>query len=180
MNILDTRAAGYGVAIIAGTVAVYLVYRYVKKTGLGNVASNVAGGAVQSVGEAVGVPTTDVDKCAAAIDAENLWDVSLYCPASKFMQASRNRLSGLRLDGTPKVTDNPDQSAAETARLARYEAAAAGTVTVDAPDQSDAETARLARQDTILMLANDPDESAAETARLLRYANSDTSVYQPV
>lgn len=137
-----TDALIYGGAALVGVVGVYLVYRAVKSGSAGRIASDLAGGAVQSVGSAVGVPTTDTDKCAAALAADDLWAVSKYCPAGTFLAASGQRLRGNNLDGTPKVAAAPDQSDAETARLARQAVA-------PMPDQTDAETARLARQAVI-------------------------------
>jgi hypothetical protein len=48
-------------------------------------------GVVVGVGEVVGVPPTDTDKCAQAIKNGSLWDVSLYCPASDYVAEAWKR-----------------------------------------------------------------------------------------
>lgn len=49
-------------------------------------AGDVAAGAIESVGEAVGIPRTNVDQCSADIAAGRTWDASFSCPASRFLR----------------------------------------------------------------------------------------------
>lgn len=59
-----------------------------------NTAVNVGVGAVKGVGEAVGIPDTNTDKCAAAMAANSTWDASLYCTASQFATFLKNKITG--------------------------------------------------------------------------------------
>ena len=52
------------------------------------VIDSATGAAIQKVATVVGVPETDVDKCAALIEAGEWWDASFYCPAGTFLKAA--------------------------------------------------------------------------------------------
>lgn len=56
---------------------------------LGGGAVDLAGGVVEGVGygvgDAVGVPRTDIDECAKARADGRLWDASFSCPAGDFL-----------------------------------------------------------------------------------------------
>ena len=43
-------------------------------------------GAVIGIGEALGIPATDVEKCAQYIEAGDSWNASFYCPAGTFLK----------------------------------------------------------------------------------------------
>lgn len=47
-------------------------------------ATGAAGGVVQSIGETVGIPPTDPDKCAQAMKDGRTLDASFYCDAGTF------------------------------------------------------------------------------------------------
>jgi hypothetical protein len=51
----------------------------------GRTAGNVAAGAVLGVGDAVGVPRTDANKCREDLAAGRWWDASFSCPAGDFL-----------------------------------------------------------------------------------------------
>lgn len=76
--------------VVVGAV-VYVKTVGAKKAGqdLGAGAVNLADGAVTGVvtgiGERVGVPQTNADKCAAARAAGDTWAASFACPASDFL-----------------------------------------------------------------------------------------------
>lgn len=59
-----------------------------------NAVVGVAVGGVKGIGEAVGIPDTSTDKCAAAMAAGSTWDASLYCPAATFLKWTKGRLFG--------------------------------------------------------------------------------------
>lgn len=54
-----------------------------------NAAVNVAGGVVEGtvtgVGQMIGIPATDAEKCEAAIARGDTWEASFYCPAGTFI-----------------------------------------------------------------------------------------------
>lgn len=84
---------GVVIALAVGAaVAVFLFVRNARTVargvvnGAASLAGDVAAGAIEGVGEQVGVPRTDVDKCAAAKAAGNSWDASFYCPAGDFLK----------------------------------------------------------------------------------------------
>lgn len=106
-----------GGAVVLVGIAGYVLWR--NAGGIAGAASDAAGGAIQSAGEAIGVPKTDAQLCEAALASDDLWSVSKYCPAATFIKASGNRLRGLTLDGRPGALITTDQSEAESARLAR-------------------------------------------------------------
>lgn len=74
-----------------GCALLYVALNGAKKTGenIGgaavNLADGVLSGAVQAVGDRVGVPRTDAERCAAAKDAGDTWAASFACPASDFV-----------------------------------------------------------------------------------------------
>lgn len=55
---------------------------------LGSAAVNLAGGAVagvaETIGDAIGVPRTNVTECEKAMAEGRTWDASFACPASTF------------------------------------------------------------------------------------------------
>jgi hypothetical protein len=44
-------------------------------------------GAVVGIGKQVGIPETNIDRCAAAIAANDLWEASFQCPAGTYLNA---------------------------------------------------------------------------------------------
>jgi hypothetical protein len=54
----------------------------------GGVIVQGATGAVIGIGESVGIPPTDVDKCHQYIQAGDYWNASFYCPAGTFLKAA--------------------------------------------------------------------------------------------
>jgi len=54
-------------------------------------AGSAAAGAVKGAGEAVGIPDTDAQKCAAAKRACSAWEAAKFCPAPDFLSWLRNR-----------------------------------------------------------------------------------------
>lgn len=81
-------------ALIGGGVAVLLLWgpqlaRWLAEK-VGAAAAGIpietATGIVLGVGDAVGIPRTDVDKCQAHVDAGEWLDASFYCPAGTFLK----------------------------------------------------------------------------------------------
>jgi hypothetical protein len=60
-------------------------------------ASDVAGGIVQGVGQAVGIPRTNEAECAAALREGRMWDASFACPAADFLTGAWRTVA----DGAP-------------------------------------------------------------------------------
>lgn len=54
----------------------------------GKVVVQTAEGAVIGIGEAVGIPQTDADQCAAYVAAGDWWNASFYCPAGTFLKSA--------------------------------------------------------------------------------------------
>lgn len=78
--------------IAGGILAGALVIAYVARKGITGAAADAVGavadagaGVVLGVGDVLGVPRTEVTRCEAAKAAGNLWEVSLYCPASDYL-----------------------------------------------------------------------------------------------
>lgn len=64
-------AIGYNVGALASTAAM-------------DMANGVLQGAVETVGEAVGIPKTNMTKCEQDRAAGRTWDASFSCPAADF------------------------------------------------------------------------------------------------
>lgn len=81
---------------ILAVLGVALVGVYVLKniksiaSGVGSAVPAAVGGAVESVGEIIGVPPTNVDMCELAIKEGRRFDASLYCGAGRFISATWN------------------------------------------------------------------------------------------
>lgn len=100
-------AIGAGLLLIVGAV----IYVFVR--GPGGVAKDAAKGAVDlakgtvvGIGEGLGVPATDDQKCRAALAAGNTWEASKYCDAGTFI---REGVFGLKPPTPPPVTPGPPQ-----------------------------------------------------------------------
>jgi hypothetical protein len=50
-------------------------------------AAGLTAGVVYGVGDAVGVPRTDMTECDKAIQEGRTWDASFACPAGKFLSS---------------------------------------------------------------------------------------------
>lgn len=78
-------------AAVVGGALLYVRINGAQKTGqsIGAGAVNLVDGAVTGVvtgiGERVGIPQTNTDKCAAAKAAGDSWGASFACPASDFL-----------------------------------------------------------------------------------------------
>ena len=81
--------------LAGGVILAALAYASIKgarNTGAGlglaavDMADGVLSGAVVGIGEKIGVPATDADKCDAAIAAGDTWAASFACPAVKFVK----------------------------------------------------------------------------------------------
>lgn len=76
-------------AILAGaSVALYVIVR-----GFRGAAADAAGavvdvatGAIEGIGESVGIPKTDLEKCYDAMQREDNTDASFFCPAPIFLE----------------------------------------------------------------------------------------------
>ncbi len=73
--------AGAGVGQAAGTFAA-------------TAAIGTVEGIVFSLGDAVGLPRTDTDKCRRALDEGRMWDASFDCPAGDFLGGAWRRMTG--------------------------------------------------------------------------------------
>lgn len=74
-------------ALVALGLGVYVVKKGVAGAVAGAVgaAGDAAAGAVIGIGELVGIPATDADKCQAAIASGDRWRQSFDCPAGTFL-----------------------------------------------------------------------------------------------
>lgn len=77
--------------VIGGGVLL-LVGLYVLKNGVAGAAAGIvkaggdaATGTVVGIGEVIGIPATDAQKCKAAQAAGEWWEASKYCPAADFI-----------------------------------------------------------------------------------------------
>lgn len=59
---------------------------------------DAASGAVLGIGDAIGVPRTDEQECAAALREGRMWDASFACPASDFIAGAWRSVA----DGAPQ------------------------------------------------------------------------------
>lgn len=86
---LELPIIGLGLAAGAAIV-VYVVLKTVKPADAGRAAARaageLAGGAVVGIGEAVGIPATDLDECERALAEGRTWDASFACPAGRFIR----------------------------------------------------------------------------------------------
>lgn len=79
--------------VIGGGLALGAALAYVSSNGIKGVASNAVGlaadtaaGVVIGVGEVVGIPETNAQKCQQAMLEGNTMDASFYCPAPTFLK----------------------------------------------------------------------------------------------
>lgn len=90
-----------------GLLALFAVHR---AGGAGKLAASVVGATVtvateataegvMSIGDALGVPRTDVNLCEAAIADGRMWDASFACPAGRFLSS---------LTGGARSVSSPD------------------------------------------------------------------------
>ncbi len=56
--------------------------------------ADTGAGVVYGIGDALGVPRTDVDKCDAAVADGRWWDASFACPAGRFVGAGWQSVFG--------------------------------------------------------------------------------------
>lgn len=61
---------------------------------LGDTASHVFTGAVEGVGQLVGIPKTDAQRCAELKAAGDWWNASFYCPAGDFLSSGAKAVFG--------------------------------------------------------------------------------------
>lgn len=52
----------------------------------GSLPGEVFAGAVEGIGESIGIPVTDEERCTQALAEGRLWDASFYCPAGRFLR----------------------------------------------------------------------------------------------
>lgn len=80
-------AAGLGMAAL---LALYLAKKGVAGAVAGAVtaAGDAAVGTVYGIGDFIGIPRTDAERCAKAKADGDLWAQSLYCPAGDFIDAA--------------------------------------------------------------------------------------------
>lgn len=109
MNAATVKNAAIAAAALAGLFVVAWVWR----NGLGAAAAKIAGGAVDAaagavvgIGEAVGIPMTDAEKCAAAKNYGDGWAASKYCPAGDFLAWSAKRVFGTAAGAGGTLVDN--------------------------------------------------------------------------
>lgn len=82
-------------AIVAGLGVAALLALYLAKKGVAGAvagavtaAGDAAVGTVYGIGDFIGVPRTDPDRCAQARASGDLWSQSLYCPAGTFLNGA--------------------------------------------------------------------------------------------
>lgn len=79
-------AVGVGVLVVGAIL-------YLWKNGLAgaaragvDAANNVVGGAVVGLGDAIGIPPTDMTECQKLLAAGSYWDASFKCPAGTLLK----------------------------------------------------------------------------------------------
>lgn len=96
-------------ALLALGLGVYVAKKGVAGAVAGAVgaAGDAAAGAVVGIGQLVGIPATDDDKCQAAIAAGDRWRQSFDCPAATFIgQAWRDLVNSE--GGAGRHANSPD------------------------------------------------------------------------
>lgn len=75
-----------------------------------NVVTDAASGVVVGIGESVGIPETDAQKCENAITSGEYWEASFWCPAGRFLKASTGAVydSVGELIGFSPATGHPE------------------------------------------------------------------------
>lgn len=53
-------------------------------------AGNAGAGVVVGIGEAVGIPPTNLDQCQRDIDAGRIWESSFSCPLGRFLAQEKS------------------------------------------------------------------------------------------
>jgi len=83
----------YGAAAICLGVLLVAALLYLWKNGLAgaaragvNAANNVVGGTVVGIGDAFGIPSTNVTECQQLLAAGHYWDASFKCPAGMLIK----------------------------------------------------------------------------------------------
>jgi hypothetical protein len=83
----------YTAAAIGGGVLLVAAILYLWKNGLAgaaragvNAANDVVGGAVVGLGDAIGIPPTDMTECQKLLAAGSYWDASFKCPAGALLK----------------------------------------------------------------------------------------------
>lgn len=79
--------------IAAAAVAAALVYKFKDMRSIGasvggaafDVVDGVVEGSVVSIGQTVGIPPTDANRCASAMAQGKTWQASFDCPAKDFI-----------------------------------------------------------------------------------------------
>lgn len=79
--------------VVGGGVLAVAVLVYVWQRGLGNVArgaaraaGDIVGGGVVGLGEAIGIPATNMNECQRALAEGRYWDASFVCPAGTLIK----------------------------------------------------------------------------------------------
>lgn len=70
-----------------------------------NAAGNTIAGIAEGIGDQLGVPRTDAEKCAAAMSAGQKYEASKYCDAGTFLKWA---IGGFSSPGTPLATSKTD------------------------------------------------------------------------
>jgi hypothetical protein len=98
----------------AGALALVGVLVWVKTKGTQEAAASVAkaaadaaAGAVLGIGDAVGLPRTDADKCAEAKASGSLWEASFVCPAGDYLGHVWDSVTGNNLPAGPRTAPEP-------------------------------------------------------------------------
>ena len=109
-------AGGYLVLGLAGALAAIWLLHGGARSIAASVASlpgDLAAGAVEGVGQSVGVPATDATQCAADLAAGRMWRASFSCPAGKFIGA----VFGSPGDESAKPVVKTDTSGVDTSTM---------------------------------------------------------------
>ena len=105
------------VLAVAGLGAVALLLMLQKKSLLADAAAGVVGAAADvgaglalGVGDLLGVPRTDAERCRAAKASGSLWEQSLYCPALEFTSSAGSAVGDViqsagELVGVPRTNE---------------------------------------------------------------------------
>lgn len=77
-----------GAAVAVGAALIYISRKGALGTGqaIGQAIGDGAAGVVVGLGETIGIPATDADRCRRAMAEGNGLDASLYCPAPDYLR----------------------------------------------------------------------------------------------
>lgn len=92
------------VAIAAVGFGAYKVAKYIKENGVAKTAENLTVATVKTAGEIIGIPDTNLQKCADDMAAGNKWDASFSCPLPIYAKYVASGFTPVEIPGITSAT----------------------------------------------------------------------------